>query len=119
MAAGRVTVDEYITSFPEETQAVLTHVRRILREVVPEAEEKISYGMPTLTVDGRYLVYFAGWESHVSFYPLPEGDPVFEAAIAPYRSGKGTARFPLKDPIPADLIRRLVSLLVDGRRNGA
>jgi uncharacterized protein YdhG (YjbR/CyaY superfamily) len=115
MTAGQVTVDEYIASLPEHTAAVLTEVRAILREVVPEAEERLSYGMPTLTLDGRYLVYFAGWKSHVSLYPLPEGDPDFEAAIAPYRSGKGTARFPLRDPIPADLIRRLVSLLVDGR----
>ncbi|MEX0864488.1 MAG: DUF1801 domain-containing protein [Acidimicrobiia bacterium] len=114
-AAQFATVDDYIASFPDDVQKVLQEVRRTIREVVPEADEKVSYGIPTLTLDGRYLVYFAGWKNHISVYPLPEGDQAFDDELAPYKSGKGTARFSLREPIPHDLIRRLIALLADQR----
>jgi uncharacterized protein YdhG (YjbR/CyaY superfamily) len=112
------TVDDYIASFPDDVQRVLQEVRRTMREIVPEAAEKISYGIPTLILEGRYLVYFAGWKNHISVYPLPAGDQALDEELAPYKSGKGTARFSLKEPIPHDLIRRLVALLT-GQRAGA
>jgi len=108
-------IDDYISSFPEGVQTILEEVRRIIRNVVPAAEETISYQMPTITLNGRHLVYFAAWKHHISLYPIPRGDEAFEQELAPYRASKGTARFPLRKPIPYDLIERLVALLVKQR----
>ncbi|MFI6681779.1 iron chaperone [Kribbella sp. NPDC050470] len=108
-------VDEYIASFPRDVQEVLEEVRRTIRSVVPDAGEKISYQMPTVTVDGKALMYFGGWKGHVSVYPIPPVDDELAARIAPYRSGKGTLKFPLKEPIPYDVIARLTEAFVAAR----
>jgi uncharacterized protein YdhG (YjbR/CyaY superfamily) len=113
------TVDDYIRSFPEDVQTVLEEVRRTIRSVAPGAEETISYQIPTITLGGKYLVYFAGWKQHISFYPLPNLDQGLEEEIAPYKVGKGTLRFPLGEPIPHDLIKKLVALLVQQRAQGS
>jgi uncharacterized protein YdhG (YjbR/CyaY superfamily) len=110
------TVDEYVGSFEEPARAVLQSVRTLIRAVIPDGVETISYGIPTITLDGRYVVYFAGWRHHVSLYPIPDGDQALATELHPYRSGKGTLRFPLDQPIPADLIRRVVARLVERRR---
>jgi uncharacterized protein YdhG (YjbR/CyaY superfamily) len=110
------TIDEYIGSFPTDVQVVLEEVRRTIHDTVPEADEAISYQIPTITLDGKYLVYFAGWKHHVSLYPLPDVDAALEQQLAPYRSGKGTVRFPLGEPIPHELIKELVRLLLQQRR---
>jgi uncharacterized protein YdhG (YjbR/CyaY superfamily) len=115
VASEFATVDEYISAYPEDVRAVLERIRATVRKVAPDAGEKISYGMPTMTLDGHYLVYFAAWKKHVSLYPLPELDDTLEKELAPYRSGKGTAKFPLTKPIPYDLIERLVTLLAARR----
>jgi uncharacterized protein YdhG (YjbR/CyaY superfamily) len=86
-----------------------------MHEVVPGAGEAISYGIAALLVDGRALVYFAGWKRHVSVYPIPAGDEAYEAALAPYRSGAGTAKFPLAAPVPYELIGRITTLLREQR----
>jgi uncharacterized protein YdhG (YjbR/CyaY superfamily) len=109
------TIDDYISSFPEDVQVVLEDVRRTIHNAVPGAGEAISYQIPTITLNGRYLVYFAGWKHHISLYPLPDMDEGFEQEIAPYKTGKGTLRFPLGKPIPHDLITKLVALLVQQR----
>jgi len=103
------SVEDYIASFPLDVQAVLEEVRDTVMRAVPEAGEKISYQIPTITVDGRALMYFAGWKAHVSIYPLPEGDPELDEAMAPYRSGASTAKFPLAEPIPYELITRIAT----------
>jgi len=77
--------------------------------------ETISYNMPTMTLDGRYLVYFAGWKNHISVYPAPAGDDNYEDRIAPYRASKGTVKFSLRKPIPYELITQIVQLLVEQR----
>ena len=105
------TVDDYIASFPAATQRVLEDVRRAMHSAVPGAGETISYDIPTLTLDGRAVVYFAGWKRHVSVYPVPDGDAELEAALAPYRSGASTAKFPLTEPVPYELIARIATLL--------
>ena len=108
------SVDDYIRTFPEDVQGILERIRRIMREAAPAAVETISYGMPTLLLDGKHLVHFAGWKHHVSVYPVPaadEADDAFEREIAPYRSGKSTAKFPLARPVPYDLIETLVAHL--------
>ncbi|TDD14739.1 hypothetical protein E1218_32550 [Kribbella turkmenica] len=116
MAENRFTsVDEYIESFPAEVQEVLAEVRRTVHAVVPDAGEKISYQMPTITLDGKYLLYFSAWKHHISIYPIPSVDDDLAAAIEPYRSGQGTLKFPLDKPIPYDLITRLTHACVAER----
>jgi uncharacterized protein YdhG (YjbR/CyaY superfamily) len=82
---------------------------------VPEVGETISYGIPTMTLHGKHLVYFGAWKHHIAVYPIPAADVAFEQEIAPYRAGQGTLRFPLRKPIPYDLIQRLATLLAEQR----
>lgn len=114
------SVDEYIAGFPPETRELLDEMRGIIRSTVPEVTERISYGIPTFDLDGRYLVYIAGFANHVSLYPFTSALPPSLAEDAePYRSGKGTVRFPLGEPLPKRLIRRLVQSRVEERRSKA
>jgi uncharacterized protein YdhG (YjbR/CyaY superfamily) len=112
MPAAFATVDDYIASFPPDTQGVLRRVRRTLHDAMPRATESISYAIPTLSIDGRAVVYFAGWKRHVSIYPIPTGDVSFEAQLARYRSGASTARFRLDRPVPWELVSRIATLLL-------
>ncbi len=109
------TVDEYVASLPESARAVVEDVRRTIREAAPGTEETISYGMPAVTLNGKYIVYFGAWRKHIGLYPVPDGDPQLEADLAPYRAGKGTLRFPLKQPMPHDLIERVIAVLLRKR----
>lgn len=113
MAEQFASVDDYIASFPAEVQVALEEVRRLVNGVVPEAEECITYNMPTLKVDGRAVLYYAGWKRHISLYPVPDGDEEFRALVAPYTSGASTAKFPLADPMPHDVIAAIVTRLRD------
>ena len=113
----RVTgVDQYIDSFPGEVQVILEKVRRTIHDAVPGAGEKISYQIPTITLDGRPLMYFSGWQKHISLYPIPRADEALDRELAPYRSGKGTLKFPLSQAIPYNLIGRLAVLFVEQRK---
>ena len=105
-------IDEYIAGFPDDVQAILQKIRMTIRDVAPGAEETISYGMPTFTLKGKYLVYFAAYKKHIGFYPAPIGNAEFEEELSAYESGKGTARFPLDRPVPYDLISRIVKFRV-------
>ena len=118
MAEQFTTIDQYIGSFPEDVQIVLQEVRRRIRNVVPAADETISYRIPAMTLNGRHLVHFAAWKNHISLYPIPPADKAFARELAPYLAGKGTVRFPLHKPIPYHLIERLVALLAQ-RRDGS
>jgi uncharacterized protein YdhG (YjbR/CyaY superfamily) len=109
------TIDEYIGSFPEDVQVVLGKVRSTIRNAAPGAGERISYQIPAFTVGGRDLVYFAAWKHHISLYPVPVEDEAFEQELAPYRAAKSTVRFPLRKPVPYDLIERLVARRVERR----
>ena len=113
------TVDAYIESFPPEVQVILEEIRRRIHAAAPGTEETISYRIPTVTLDGKYLVYFAGWKRHVSLYPIHTLDEPLEDEVAVYRSGKDTLQFPLNEPVPYDLIERIVGELVEKRRRGA
>ncbi len=113
MAFG--TVDEYIASFPAEVREVLNEVRRTIHAAVPNAGEKISYQMPTITLDGTSLLHFSGWKTHLAIYPIPPTDPALTKALTPYHSGKGTLKFPLNKPIPYDLITRVAKAFVRQR----
>ena len=100
------TIDEYISGFPEDTQQMLEELRETIKGGVPGAEEKISYGIPCITMNGKYILYFAGYKKHIGLYPVPGKG--FEKDFAPYKtSGKGTLQFPLDQPLPLKLIRKI------------
>lgn len=115
MAPRFASVDDYIASYPEETRTQLADVRAAIREAAPHAGEKISYGMATFTVDGKPLIYYAGWKNHVGLYPVPTGGPDFEKAIAPFRRAKDTVRFPSNRPVPLELISEITALCLQRR----
>jgi uncharacterized protein YdhG (YjbR/CyaY superfamily) len=105
------SVDQYLTSQPEETRAVLTKVRNAIRKAIPRAEETISYQLPTYKLNGRAVIYFAGWKQHYSIYPATA--PVvaaFKADLAGYEVSKGTIRFPLAGRVPVRLIAGIAKL---------
>ncbi len=117
MAQKVDTIDDYIRTFPADVQRILQHVRRTIRNVAPGADETISYQMPTFNLNGRSLVHFAGWKHHIALYPIPAVGEALEREVSPYRASEGTLRFPLKKPIPFDLIERLVALHVEANLN--
>lgn len=106
------SIDEYIARFPAETREVLEELRTLIRTAAPEATETISYAIPTFDLNGRHLVHFAGYAGHVGFYPTPGGMEAFADELRAYRRAKGSVQFPLGQPLPADLIRRMVELRV-------
>jgi uncharacterized protein YdhG (YjbR/CyaY superfamily) len=110
------SVDEYISGYPDDVQAVLRRIRQVLHDVVPGAGDKISYQMPTITMDGQSLVYFAAWKKHIGMYPIPVRDDDLEREIAPYRAATDTVRFPFSQEIPYGLIGRIGALLVEMRQ---
>ena len=102
------SVDEYIATHPEHVQAILQRVRSTIRAAVPGAEEVISYQIPAYKVDGRPMLYFAGWKQHYSLYPATDHlVEAFKDDLAPYKVHKGTIRFPLSQPVPVKLIERI------------
>ena len=102
------TVDEYIKSFPKEVEDLLLKVRETISGVVPMSEELISYGIPAFRIDGKNLIYFAGWKEHISLYPIPPGPATFNKKLAPFIKGKGTLQFQLNKPLPYNLIKEIV-----------
>jgi uncharacterized protein YdhG (YjbR/CyaY superfamily) len=106
------SIDEYIAGFPPEVQARLTQVRELIRATAPDATETISYAIPTFDLNGKHLVHFAAFAKHVGFYPIPTGMEEFKEELEPYKQGKGSVQFPLDEPLPLDLIRRIVEFRV-------
>ena len=104
-------IDEYIAGFPLDVQAILQKVRTTIRNAAPGAKEVISYQMPTFVLEGN-LVHFAAFNSHIGLYPTPSGTERFREELAGYHTGKGSIRFPLDQPIPYDLITRMVEFRV-------
>jgi len=110
--AGFRSIDEYIATFPESIQKILEELRGTIKAAAPGAEEKISYNMPTFTLNGTYLVYFAGWKNHIAFYGAPRGNAEFKEDLSAYESGQGTLQFPYNKPFPYDLITKIVEFRV-------
>lgn len=106
------SIDEYIAEFPPETRKALEEVRALIRASAPGATETISYAIPTFDLNGRHLVHFAGYGHHIGFYPGASGIEAFREEIKPYKSAKGSVQFPLDQPMPADLVRRMVEFRV-------
>lgn len=108
------TIDEYVATFPDEVQPILTEVAAALRRSLPGAEERIRYDMPAFMLgDGRYALHFAGWKKHVGLYPVGPLDPELEAEVALYRTQKDTVRLLYRDPLPVELIERIARALRD------
>jgi uncharacterized protein YdhG (YjbR/CyaY superfamily) len=105
--AAPKNIDEYIAGFTPEIQEILEKIRTTVRTAAPDAEETISYQMPTFRSKGN-LVHFAAFKNHIGFYPTPTGTEEFKKELSAYEGGKGSIRFPLDQPIPYDLISRIV-----------
>ena len=109
---GFASIDEYIATFPAETQIILNEIRAVIKANVPaQTEEKISYQMPTFYLYGN-LVHFAAWKNHIGFYPTPSGTKEFREEIAKYEGAKGSIKFPIDEPMPMDLIKKIVEFRV-------
>lgn len=115
MAEQPESVQAYIAAFPDDAQPVLAGIRAAILAAAPGATETISYGMPTVALDGRRLVYFAGWTRHVALYAIGRQATELEAELAPFRAEKDTVRFPLNRPVPYDLVERLTRALIAAR----
>lgn len=100
-------IDEFIAQYPKDVQRVLQELREVIKKEVPEAREKISYGIPTLTFHGN-LVHFSAYEKHIGFYPGSGPIKEFAEELEGYETSKGTIRFPLDKPLPYPLIRKIV-----------
>ena len=104
---GSPEVEAYIAGHPPEVQERLRRVRATIRAIVPEAEERISYGVPTFSLHGN-LVHFGGFRDHIGLYPAPRGSELFAERLAGYGGGKGTVQFPHDQPLPIGLIEEIV-----------
>jgi uncharacterized protein YdhG (YjbR/CyaY superfamily) len=103
-----VSVEEYIAQFSPTTQLLLLEIREAILELVPRAEEVISYGIPTYKFYGN-LVHFGGYKNHVGFYPGPSGLEAFRDEVDEYKNGKGSVQFPIDKPLPMTLIKKIIS----------
>jgi uncharacterized protein YdhG (YjbR/CyaY superfamily) len=108
---GFTSIDEYIGSFPEETQRILKEIRAVIKAAAPDAEEKISYQMPTFFLKGN-LIHFAAFKNHIGLYPTPSGTEAFKDEIAKYKGAKGSIQLPIDKPMPLKLISRIVKFRV-------
>jgi uncharacterized protein YdhG (YjbR/CyaY superfamily) len=106
------TVDAYIQNFPATTQMILREVRATIQKAAPMAEESISYGMPAYKINGKPVVYFAGYENHIGFYATPTGHIAFEKELLKFKQGKGSVQFPIHQKMPLPLIAKMVKFRV-------
>lgn len=107
------SVDAYIADFPAEVQSIMQDIRALIKTTAPNAEESISYGLPTYKLGGKPLVYFGGYKHHIGFYATPTGHEAFAEELSKYKQGKGSVQFPLSEPMPMDLIDRIVRFRIE------
>ena len=105
-------IEEFIAGFPADVQKVLKKVRTTIRKAAPKADETINYGIPTFTLNGN-LVHFSAFKHHIGFYPTPSGIEKFKKELSAYEGAKGSVKFPLDQPIPYDLIAKIVKFRVE------
>jgi len=106
------SIDEYILQFSPEVQEILKMFRKIIKDIAPEAEERMSWQMPTFVLHGN-LVHFAAHKNHIGFYPAPSGIDAFKQELSGYKGAKGSVQFPLNKPMPYELVRKIVKFRVD------
>lgn len=110
------TIDQYIVTLPEEAHKAMQEVRQAMQSVNPALEEGISYGIAAFKLDGKFLIYFAGYKKHIGVYPVPNDEPEFEKEFSAYKtSGKGAIQFPLNKPMPVDLIKKIVEFRIKAK----
>jgi len=107
-----INIDACIAGFSAKVQAVLEQVRATIQKTAPTAEEAISYGMPSIKLNGKALVYFAAFKNHIGFYALPSGNDAFKKELSLYKTGKDSIQLPLSEPMPLDLIRKIVEFRI-------
>jgi uncharacterized protein YdhG (YjbR/CyaY superfamily) len=112
---GTRTIDEYIQGFPKQVRERLESIRRLVRTLAPEAQEKISYQMPTFYLDGN-LIHFAAFKNHIGMYPTPNGISAFQKELSRYKSGRGSVQFPMDEALPVELIKKIVRYRLEQNR---
>jgi uncharacterized protein YdhG (YjbR/CyaY superfamily) len=105
------TIDEYIATWPADIKAKLISMRDTIKKAAPKAEEAISYNMPTFKQNGN-LVYFAAFNNHIGFFPVPSGMKAFEKELSKFKTGKGSVQFPYDQPLPLALVAKIVKFRV-------
>ena len=105
-------VDQYIDAFPDDIKSILTKIRQIIKKNAQDAQESFAYKMPAYRTNGKPLIYFAGFKNHIGLYATPSGHSEFEKELASYKHGKGSVQFPLDQPIPYDLIERIIKFRI-------
>lgn len=101
-------IERYIQQFPENVQGILRNIRKLIKDNAPDAEELLAYGMPAYKSNKKPLVYFAAFKNHIGFYATPSGHTEFKNELSKYKQGKGSVQFPLDQPIPYNLIEKIV-----------
>ena len=106
------TIDAYVATFPKEVRVILEKIRQTIRKEAPDAVEAISYQIPTFKLNGKNLVHFAAWKDHIGFYATPSGNAAFKKELSKYKVAKGSIQFQLDEPIPFDLVTKIVMFRV-------
>jgi uncharacterized protein YdhG (YjbR/CyaY superfamily) len=106
------SINEYVSTLPENSQKAMREIIAMIKDVVPDAEEHISYNMPAFKVNGEYFIHFSAWKNHIGMYPIPAGNEAFQKQIEPYRSAKSSLNFPLNQPMPIKLIEKFVKFRI-------
>ena len=110
-------IENYIAQFPDNVQEILRKVRQLIKDIALEAEERMAYGMPGYKTNKKPLVYFAAYKNHIGFYAMPSGHSEFKAELSKYKQGKGSVQFPIDQPMPYELIERIVKFRVKENEN--
>jgi len=115
------SIDEYIAACPEGTHERLQEIRETIKKLAPDAKERISYQIAAFELNGRNLIHFAGWKKHISLYPVPAGAKreAFESEVSQYADGKGTVKFPLDEPMPMKLVKKIIKLHLTANKKQA
>ena len=106
------SINEYISTLPENAQNAMGEIIATIKAKVPNAEEHISYNMPAFKVNGEYFIHFSAWKNHIGMYPIPAGNEAFQKQIEPYRSAKSSLNFPLDKPMPIKLIEKFIKFRI-------
>ena len=118
-AAKFSNIDEYLALFPEDVKKKLQELRATIRAAAPGVTETISYQIPTFDLNGRHLIHFGAWKTHIALYPTSSGTRVFERELEGYKAAKGTIQFPMDKPLPLELIGRIVKFRVEEEQKRA
>ena len=102
------SIEGYKKKYPKNIQRILNDFKQVITKLAPTAQETISYGIPTFDLNGKHLVHFAAFKKHIGFFPTPSSISVFKKELSGYKTSKGTVQFPLDEPVPFDLVKKIV-----------